>query len=484
MSRSIKARLAGFVVVMITASMLCQVIFNVSISKKVFLYEKKSQVEQLYHQLEKNYSDDQDKLWSIVSEAQNVQNILILITSDEGVIYSNPPPFDGRRGPGGGDGGDDSGGSLEVHTKEPTLKVFSSPREDGQQMIHMTGTIYFQGEARYILLATSVQAINDSIALFTKTNILISIGVMILGSLGVVLFARKLSRPIQNIEAVARRVSELDFDAEADENSGITELARLAGSINVMARRLEGMIGDLSSANEKLKDKVDDQEKLEQMRKEFIANVSHEMKTPLSMLMLYSESLKGDIPGIDRDYYLETIMEEAERLNDMVMQLLDISSLENGLSQIELAPLDFSEFADSVTEKTEVLLQSFRASRRIEKGIWINGDQKYLERAIRNYIMNASSHGIEGGEIRIGLERRDGSAVFSVFNEGEHIAEADMERIWDSFYRADQARTQTETHRVGLGLYIVKTILQSHQGSYGVRNVENGVEFWFSIPCR
>ncbi|WP_130864026.1 sensor histidine kinase [Bacilliculturomica massiliensis] len=466
-NKSIKVQLAAFFLVLIAASMLCQVIFNLGISKSVFLNEKQKQIEQLFYSLEANYTDDEEKIWEIVTEAQNVQNIRVLIASDREVIYQNPP-FE--RGP-----------EREVRTEEPTLTVFSAPWNDEEKMIVMTGTIRYRGEPRYVTLTTSVQAIDDSVALFTKTNIIISLGVMALGGAGVLIFAGKLSRPIRNIEAVAQEVSELNFGTKADEQVSAAELCSLARSINTMADRLEGMIGDLSSANEKLKDKVDYQQQAEQMRREFIANVSHEMKTPLSMLMMYSESLRSDIPGIDRNYYLDTIMEEADRLNDMVMQLLDISALENGLSRIEPVPFDFSAFADSVTEKAAVLLSEQCVSRSIEGGIRVLGDQKYLERAIRNYIVNARAHTAEGGQVRILLERRGGQAYFSVFNQGEPVGEKDLERIWDSFYRADQARTQTESHRVGLGLYIVKTIIRSHGGSYGARNTADGVEFWFSL---
>lgn len=462
----IKVKLAVFFIAAITISMLSQVIFNVFISKKVFLNQRQVQIEQLFDQLEANYSDDQQAIWDIVLEAQNVQNIRVLITSDHGVIYANPPFFDDRH-------------SQEIRTEQPTVMVFDSPRDE--KIINLTGTIHYRGEARYVTLTTSVQAIDESVALFTKTNIIISLGIMVLGGLGLLYVARNLSKPIQNIEVVARHVSELNFDTKADENVSTTEIALLAQSINTMAEKLEGMINDLSSANEQLKDKVDYQEKLDQMRKEFVANVSHEMKTPLSMLMMYSESLRSDIPGIDRDFYLDTIIEEAERLNDMVMQLLDISSLENGLEKIGLEPVDFSEFVNRATERTDMLLKGRAVSRSIEPGIRILGNEKYLERAIRNYITNASAHTEEGAKVRISLSRRGDRAVFAVFNEGEPIAQENMGRIWDSFYRADEARTQTEAHRVGLGLYIVKTIVQKHHGEFGAENRDGGVEFWFSV---
>jgi len=181
-------------------------------------------------------------------------------------------------------------------------------------------------------------------------------------------------------------------------------------------------------------------------------------------------------------YYLDTIMEETARLDGMVKDLLELSSIENGLARLRLARVDISALSAHFIEKAAVLLTPYRLEAEIAPGLAVRGDAHYLSQALGNFITNAIAHTREGGRIAVSLRETEGSAVFRVYNEGAPIADEDMEHIWESFYRADKARTQTEEKHVGLGLYIVKSIVEAHHGSYGVQNEESGVAFFFSVP--
>ncbi|MFI3313100.1 MAG: HAMP domain-containing sensor histidine kinase [Eubacteriales bacterium] len=454
----------------VLVTMVAQIGFNTYFARSVAIQDKEQEIEELFTYLEANYTDDPREIYGLVGDAQHEKNLRIQIIGEQGMIYNSEVV--------------DSGIPAEEEWTRPLTLPRGNPptAQTDSDMVRLEETIAYNGEARTIVIWSSVVAIESAVDLFTKSNVVVSCAVMGLAILGVIFFAGRFTKPVCEVEAVAQNVANLDFDKAANEKVSTRELASLARSINTMSLSLESMIEKMSADNASLTNKVEYQEKLEAMRRQFVANISHEMKTPLSMLMMYSESLQMDVPGIDKDYYCATIREEAAGLNAMVAQLLDISSVENGLSQLQCKEMNYSEFVSDVVEKTKVLLENFQVEQSIDSGIWISGDRKYLEQAIRNYLTNANSHTTEGGTITITLQQEDGKARFAVKNQGQSIAQEDLPHIWDSFYRADKARTQTAQKRVGLGLYLVKTCINAHQGDVGVTNGDGFVEFDFQIP--
>ncbi len=476
---SIKTKIVLFIIALLLCVLLCQLFFGIFLSRRTFLQKQQQQLETLFYQLKANYSDDSDTLYNITAQSQGLYNIQLEISDGTKRIYTNrniPPrqknePF-----------------MLfyeeSMYSEKPVAHI-SSPNHSPEKIspvIRLAGRFDFNGETRYITLFSPVEPINASVTMFTRANALIALCVLVIGAIAAYFFAARLSKPVKDVEAVAKNVAELSFDKTADENISTTELYSLSSSINSMAEKLKRMVGELEDANEQLQRDVDYQKQIEKMRREFIANVSHEMKTPLCMLIMYSENLKNNIEGIDRDYYCSTIIEEAERLNDMVKALLELSSIENGLSRLCFEPLELSALCSRLLEKTSVLLKPFKLEISMDEKLCARGDAHYIEQAASNFITNAVSHTAEGGRIAFSLHKEGAQAILSVFNEGSRIEEDEMKRIWDSFYQTDKARTQTEDMHVGLGLYIVKTIIDAHKGAYGVKNEEDGVCFYFSLP--
>lgn len=350
-------------------------------------------------------------------------------------------------------------------------------------VVSLEETFEYLGEERTILIWSSVVAIDSAVSLFIRVNTIVSVVLIFVTVVCVVILSQKLIEPITTMEKVADAVANLDFSSTAPENVRTRELTHLAQSVNLMSETLEQMIGELNQDNRALTDKVENQEKLEQMRRQFVANISHEMKTPLSMLMMYSESLKSDLPGMDKTFYYDTIIEEAAGLNAMVEQLLDTSAVENGLATMDMVEVNFSEFISEFLGRMSPLYGEYAVSMEIEGDIFIKGDRKYLEQAVRNYVTNAISHTEKGKEIRISLEKRGETVVFTVENRGNAMAEEDIPYLWDSFYRGDKSRTKMGGEkRVGLGLYIVKTCISSHFGTVGAENRGEFVAFWFEVP--
>lgn len=492
-NKSIKTRMMMFSILLLSAVLICQIIFNLFFSKQTFLNNKKKLVENLFSDISKDYEDNVYKIHSIAATYEEVDNLSLIIFSETNIIYASRNPADHYNKP------------IEF-IKE--MKNFSDDRYvynpkardeilmDNKNLIKLTGKLYVDNSPRYVLITTRVESIDNSIMLYTKVSIIISLIVACLGLCFSYIFANKISKPIKNIESIANQVSNLNFSSFANEMDDTLETSNLAKSINKMSNKLSSTINDLQDANNKLIEDINYRKANEEMRKEFIANVSHEMKTPLCLLMMYSENLKNNIPGIDKDYYYDTIIDEANRLNDMVQRLLQISSIENDLVKLNMNTFNLSSLCSYTISKMEVLLKEFDLTLNIEKDIYVIGDEIYIEQVIKNYISNAitHTHHVESssnlidtnkslkGFIKMSLCCKDNEAIFTIINEGNHINDEDIKKIWQSFYMADKSRTRNGEKHFGLGLYIVKTIIEKHHGSCNVENVDNGVMFTFSLP--
>lgn len=365
-------------------------------------------------------------------------------------------------------------------TEEPNIEITEQAR-DGRSIV-LKGKFTSADKDVYVMMSISLESIAYTVTIFTQVSTAILAFALAIAVLISVFLSRWLARRVVEVESVAKKISELDFDCRADETVPSKELASLACSINSMSGSLRQAIEDLRVANEALKKDLDYQKRLEKMRSEFIANVSHEMKTPLGLLQIYSENLKNNVENIDKDYYCDIIIKETGNLNEMVMSMLDISSIENGLSKMNFEETDLSALCLETANKFAPMFESFALSQSIEGGVFVKADKKYIEQAMKNYISNALIHTPRGGKIELSLKKDGKNAVFTVKNEGKNISEEDITHIWGAFYKSDKARTRTPGNNVGLGLYIVKTVLEKHQGEYGVSNTENGVAFYFTLP--
>ncbi len=474
--KSIRTELILLCTGLILVSMVCQIGFNALFGRSLSIAQKERQIQDLYTNLIQNYTDDVEVLSEIMGDAHDIDNIKVHIMGENGdIIYAGDSPMRANvpvmlpR----------EGTPLNLRDLPPDR----APEVDtNPETVVLTESFTYDGEVRTVEIWSSVEAINGAVNLFANVNVIVSF-VLVLCSIGVVVFfSKRIIRPVVEIETVAKNVARLDFSTTANESVHAREFSSLAKSINTMSQELASMIDKLSEENANLATKVEYQEQMERMRRQFVANISHEMKTPLSMLMMYSESLQLNVEGIDKDYYCATIMEEAAGLNDMVGQLLDISAIENGLSQVVCVPMDFSRFCKNAVEKARVLLSDCQVSIDLEEDVWVDGDGHYLERAIRNYLTNAVSHTEPGGQVTIELVTVGNKVRFSVKNQGNPIAKEDIPHLWESFYRGDKSRTKTTQKRVGLGLYLVKTCIQAHHGTVGVQNRADGVEFSFTLP--
>ena len=242
----------------------------------------------------------------------------------------------------------------------------------------------------------------------------------------------------------------------------------------------------MKDANIDLEKDVEEKSKLNEMRSQFISDVSHELKTPIALIQGYAEGLQENINSDEesRKFYTEVILDEANKMNQMVKNLLTLNQLELGDEEVTFERFNLIDLIEGIIQSMDILIQQKNAKVRINKKdpIFVWADEYKVEQVVRNYLGNALNH-LEGeGIIDIRLEKDDEKAVVrtTVFNTGKPIPEEDIEQIWNKFYKVDKARTR-EYGGHGIGLSIVKAVMDSFQKEYGVQNYENGVAFWFEV---
>ena len=241
---------------------------------------------------------------------------------------------------------------------------------------------------------------------------------------------------------------------------------------------------ELKSANIALQRDIEEKIQIDEMRKEFLSNVSHELKTPLAVIAGYAEGLKecvNDDPE-SRDYYCEVILDETEKMNQMVKQLLSLNQLEFGQEVLQIQKFDLTELVQGVLQKTAILVENngITVDFLEQSPIYVWGDEFKIEEVLTNYVSNAIHHAKREKQIRIFYTKKEHCIRVHVFNTGDKIPEEALSQIWSKFYKVDKARTR-EYGGTGIGLSIVKAIMDSHKQGYGVQNHENGVEFWFEL---
>lgn len=239
--------------------------------------------------------------------------------------------------------------------------------------------------------------------------------------------------------------------------------------------------------NQKESKQIDYQ--LLESQREFIANISHELKTPLAVVSSQVEMLEYMGDKINRDYYFSSIHEELDKMSTMVGELLDFSMLDNQLDKMQTGIVNLSEMMEYLLMKYDAVFQknSIKLEKKIEPDCLTLGNQMYLERAVNNYLMNAFQHTTQGQKIRVCVMKEKKKVRIEVYNDGNLIETDQLDLIWNSFYtfsrKKQDKNSDSELRNIGIGLFVVKKIIEKHKGSCGVNNLSEGVLFWMELPA-
>lgn len=312
----------------------------------------------------------------------------------------------------------------------------------------------------------------------------LTVTVVLLALLVVMKLVRRITRPLGEMSEITKNMSALDFSQKCKPNN-VAEISVLSDSINEMSDSLETALLDLQQKNKKLQDDIEQEKTIDRLRQVFISGISHELKTPIAIIQGYSEGLKVFLETDPETAvkYCDTIISETDRMNSLVMKLLDIIKYESGEYKLLYEEFDLNELIESWFERNAEILKEkgITAVNEIERGILCEGDCFILSTVVNNYLSNAVSHVADEMLIKASAREIDGGVYrISIFNTGTPIAAKDIDQIWNSFYRADKAMSRAQG-RFGLGLAIVAAIQKLHEREYGVINHENGVEFWFDV---
>lgn len=293
----------------------------------------------------------------------------------------------------------------------------------------------------------------------------------------------RITKPIMELTKISERMIHLDFDAKYSGRDR-TEIAMLGNNINELSYTLEKTISELKSANNELQRDIEKKNEIDEMRKEFLSNVSHELKTPIALIQGYAEGLKEGISddAESREFYCDVIMDEAVKMNTMVKKLLTLNQLESGNDIVTMERFDIVLLIRNYIQSSEILLKQKEISIRMEEyePIYVWADEYKTEEVFMNYFSNAMNYALGEKIIDVKLHKTEIKVRISVFNTGNPIPEDSLIHLWEKFYKVDKARTR-EYGGSGIGLSIVKAIMVSMNQSYGVRNYDNGVEFWFEL---
>lgn len=489
MRYSIKVKMTFLVALIIVAMMSGMLLASFFLAEPVMIRQQKSQIRHLYHKLETGYSDEPAVLQGLIGSYERKKNIRVEIFDPTGnLIYTS-----GRKMNEGFGGFHGDLPALHTPPEENRIAVAGyserpevrrTARGEGE-MLSLRGKLELSdGTFRYVAVETPVEAISETVSVLNRLTLIISVLVALVGCLAAWLYASRFSKPIEAVSRTAKQVAALDFSHRAEEKNSTTEIADLAVSINGMSDQLEAFIQRLMEQNRQL---AEDNLRLaqeEEMRRSFVANISHDLKSPLAVLGGYAEMLKEHTEGIDQEACYDVIIEETAVMNQMIRSMLDVSALENGIRQLKPVKLEWGEWLSELFERERPLMEkkNLRAELAIGEELYVLADPEYLVRAVLNIFRNAQSHTPADGVISVRLERVEQEAILSVYNEGEGIPEDKLDKIWESFYKTDEARTRNDQNNVGLGLYIVKTITTAHGGRCGAVNEKDGVRFWIALP--
>ena len=358
-----------------------------------------------------------------------------------------------------------------------------------------TGTEYLEmwgvlDNGNLFMVRSPLEGIRDSVKIANRFLAYIGIAATLISAVIILFVTTSITKPIMQLKDISEKMTNLDFETKYV-SRGKNDIDLLGEHMNELSSTLEKTISELKTANNELKRDIEKKEQIDEMRKEFLSNVSHELKTPIALIQGYAEGLKEGINDNDeesRDFYCDVIIDEAGKMNNMVRKLLDLNELECGNDVVTMERFDIVALIQNFLHSADILISQNGIKLNVDNSepIYVWADEFKVEEVVRNFFSNAINH--VNGEKIIEIKYRIDSAAknkvrISVFNTGEPIPEASIEHIWEKFYKVDKARTR-EYGGSGVGLSIVKAIMDSMNQQYGVINYTNGVEFWFELETK
>ena len=457
-----------------------------------YLYSKQNTLKAVYETINNYYKyPNQDNIETELEKISVKNNFDILIKDNNGInVYTTNKNFSSVIGTINDiidKFNTSSAKELEVNDKFSIKKQEDS--KNGLSYIMLSGKL---DNGYFLYIRIPLTSIQDSVRILNNFLLLIAGFTILIASIMVSIVSKKFTEPILELNNIAKRMSNLDFSHKYQVTDAKDEINNLGRSINIMSEKLEKTIKQLRDTNIELEKDIEEKSKLDEMRKTFISDVSHELKTPIALIQGYSEGLIENVNTDDesRRFYAEVILDETNKMDRLVKQLLELMKLEYGKREFNNHTFNIVELEKEVIRKSKVMIDEKEVNVEFngEMEIQVIADDFYIEQVITNYLTNAIKHVKEkNGEkvIRISnnINIENNKVCVKVFNTGEKINEEDINRVWNRFYKVDESRNRDDGG-TGIGLAFVKAIMNNYKNKYGVNNLDNGVEFYFELDLR
>jgi len=333
------------------------------------------------------------------------------------------------------------------------------------------------GEIELLFTVTSLQEGKDWNEALRWFFLYLGIGGIVLILVLSLFFSKMVTRPLIKLNNIAKRMVSLDFTGDTSIRQK-DELGSLSNSMFTLSLSLDSALRELREANQQLVEDMEQKQRMEIMQQDFFANASHELKTPLSIIKGFAEGLEDGVSAGKQDHYIKVIIEEADKMEFLVKNMLDLARLESGTIKLRKTSFILSELTEKVTDKLVHLLSEKHLEVIIipANELPVYADVNWIEQVVLNFMTNAIRHAEERSSITVNIESHAQTIVFTIQNIGESIPEDQLEQIWERFYRSEPSLSRM-TGGTGLGLSIAKRILDMHACIYTVKNTEKGVSF-------
>ena len=456
--------------------------------EKFYLYSKQNTLEDVYNQLNDYYNGNDHEL-DLEKEMERIaikNNFDILIKDEDNInIYSSSNDFyyviDSIIGT------SDNQRTKEILVSRDNYTIrLQKDFKNGLNYIMLLGML---DNGYNVFIRVPMTSIQDSVTISNNFLILMAGFTILIAAVIVSIISKKFTEPILELNKIAKKMANLDFSHKYRVNDVDDEINNLGKSINLMSDKLEATIKQLRSTNIELEKDIEEKSQIDEMRKTFISDVSHELKTPIALIQGYSEGLLENVNNDDesRKFYAEVILDEANKMNKLVQQLLELMKLEYGKREFNNTSFDIVEAEKEIVRKSQVMLDEKEVSVEFAglDSLKVYADDFYTEQIITNYLTNAIKNVKEkDGKKFIRIDNtvnpKNGKSRIEIFNTGDNISEEDMARIWNRFYKVDKSRNR-QSGGTGIGLSLVKAIMANYGNDYGAINCEDGVTFYFEL---
>ena len=482
--KSVRFKLFFTMCVVILVIILSLVLINSIVLENFYIYSKTATIKQVYQKVNDYYNTENTNV-DLETELKKIaykNNFDILIKTDTNlIIFTSDREFLSStyilK-----DINEIKSKNIEENETKINVKVTTDEVNNVSYMF-LTG-ILDNGYVLYIRMPIS--PIEESVKI--SNTVLLMIGGITLVVAGIIasFISRKFTNPILQLNDIANKMAKLDFSKKYRITDTEDEINELGRSINTMSDKLEAT-KELQKNNIELEKDIEEKSKIDEMRKQFISDVSHELKTPIALIQGYAEGLIENVNSDEesRKFYAEVILDETNKMDKLVKQLLELMKLEYGKREFDNEKFNINELINEVLRKCSVMIneKNIKVYFENKEPIYVYADEFYMDQIITNYLTNAIKHAEEvekENKIEIKVEKVSNKIRVSVFNTGENIPEEDLQRIWGRFYKLDSSRNRQDGGS-GIGLALVKAIMNNYQNEYGVENKKNGVEFYFDM---